>query len=154
MSRVVRANLTDIQALVALNNSYASVGLTLPRTEDFAYAHLADYRIIRDADGGIIACAALDEYSPSVAEVVSLAVTQDEQGLGHGKALLKSLETLANKRGYGELFAVSYSDDLFLACGFERSALDAYPEKITRYEKIDRSELQVGEKHCFTKTLA
>ena len=42
--RVSRANETDIQSLVALNNRYVAQGLTLPRTEEFAYAHLADYR--------------------------------------------------------------------------------------------------------------
>lgn len=153
MSRVHRANETDITSIVSLNNRYVPQGLTLERNEAFVYAHLADYRVIRDADGGIIACVALDEYSPSVAEIISLAVTQDEQGLGHGKALIKAAEQLARRRGCTELFSVSFSDDLFLACGFERAALADYPEKISRYEKIDRSELQVGEKHCFTKHL-
>jgi amino-acid N-acetyltransferase len=153
MSRVQRANEPDIKDIVALNNSYAPQGLTLRRSEEFVYAHLSDYRVLRDADGGIVGCAALDEYSPSVVELISLAVSQDEQGLGHGKALIKAVEQLARKRGYEELFSVSFSDELFLACGFERSALTNYPEKISRYEKIDRSELQVGEKHCFRKRL-
>lgn len=153
MRRVQSANETDIQALISLNNRYVPQGLTIQRSEAFAYAHLADYRVIRDADGGIVACVALDEYSPSVVEIISLAVTQDEQGLGHGKALIKAAEQLARRRGYAEVFSVSFSDDLFLGCGFARAKLDDYPEKIARYEKIDRSELQVGEKHCFTKQL-
>ena len=152
-ARVQRANETDIPSLVSLNNRYVPQGLTLERTADFAYAHLADYRVIRDADGAIVGCVALDEYSPSVVEIISLAVTQDEQGLGHGKALIKAAEKLARRRGYSEVFSVSFSDELFLASGFERAQLSAYPEKISRYEKIDRSELQVGEKHCFTKRL-
>ena len=153
MSRVQRANEPDIPEIVALNNRYAPQGLTLKRSDDFVYAHLADYRVIRGAEGEIVGCAALDEYSPSVVELISLAVSQDEQGLGHGKALIKAVEQLARKRGYAEIFSVSFSDDLFLAAGFEHSPLSAYPEKIARYEKIDRSELQVGEKHCFMKKL-
>jgi N-acetylglutamate synthase-like GNAT family acetyltransferase len=154
MSRVERANEPDINGIVALNNSYAPQGLTLPRTAEFVYAHLADYRVIRDADGGIVACAGLDEYSPSVVEIISLAVSPDEQGVGHGKALIGAVERLARRRGYAEIFSVSYSDDVFLACGYERTTLASYPEKVSRYEKIDRSELQVGEKHCFRKALA
>ncbi|HVZ47588.1 MAG TPA: GNAT family N-acetyltransferase [Gemmatimonadaceae bacterium] len=153
MTRVQRPNETDIAGIVALNNSFAPQGLTLPRTPDFVYAHLADYRVIRDADGGIVACAGLDEYSPSIAEIISLAVSEDEQGLGHGKSLIAATERLARARGYDEVFSVSYSDDLFLACGFEHAPLTAYPEKISRYEKIDRGELTVGEKHCFRKRL-
>jgi len=151
--RVERANETDLQELVALNNRFAPQGLTLSRTEEFAYAHLADYRIVRDADGGVIACVALDEYSPSVVELISLAVSPDAQGVGYGKVLIAAAEQLAQRRGYAELFAVSYSDDLFLECGFERAALTQYPEKISRYTRIDQSELQVGEKHCFRKPL-
>ena len=153
MSRVQRANEPDIPGIVALNNRYSELGLTLKRTDAFVYAHLADYRVIRDADGGIIGCVALDEYSPSVVELISLAVSQDEQGVGHGKKLIVAAEQLARRRGYTEIFSVSFSDDLFLACGFAHAPLTAYPEKISRYEKIDRSELQVGEKHCFTKRL-
>jgi N-acetylglutamate synthase-like GNAT family acetyltransferase len=151
--RVSRANESDIQELVALNNKYVAAGLTLERTEQFAYAHLADYRVIRDADGGVVACAALDEYSPTIVELVSLAVTQDAQGLGYGKALISAVEKLARKRGYEQLFAVSYSDELFLSAGFEHAELTAYPEKIARYAKLDKTELEVGEKHCFRKKL-
>jgi amino-acid N-acetyltransferase len=152
-ARIQRANETDIPWIMQLLNKYVLQGLTLQRNEMFLYAHLADYRIIRDADGAIVGCVALEEYSPSVVELISLAVEQDEQGLGHGKALIKAAEDLARKRGYEIMFSVSFSDDLFLSCGFERAQLEDFPEKILRYEKIDRSELQVGQKHCFTKRL-
>jgi amino-acid N-acetyltransferase len=152
--RVERAHETDIAALVALNNRFVPQGLTLARSEEFAYAHLADFRVIRDADGGVIGCVALDEYSPSIVELISLAVSPDAQGIGYGKALIAAAEKLARRRGYAELFAVSYSDDLFLSCGYERVALSHYPEKISRYASIDRSEIEVGEKHCFMKKLS
>ena len=153
MSRVQRANEPDIPALVALNNKYAPQGLTLARTDEFAYAHLADYRVIRSADGAVLGCVALDEYSPSVVELISLAVELGMQGLGYGKKLIAEAERLARRRGYAEVFAVSFSDDLFLSCGFERVALSAFPEKIARYAALDASEIQVGEKHCFAKRL-
>lgn len=151
---VDRANEADLPALVGLNNRYAPQGLTLTRTEAFAYGHLADYRVLRDADGGVIACVALDEYSPSIVELISLAVTPAAQGIGHGKRLIAAAERLARARGYAELFAVSFSDELFLSCGFERVALSHFPEKIARYASVDASEIQVGEKHCFTRRLA
>lgn len=152
--RVERANETDLAALVALNNRFVPQGLTLARTEDFAYAHLADFRVIRDADGGVVGCVALDEYSPSIVELISLAVSPDAQGIGYGKALIAAAEKLARRRAYAELFAVSYSDDLFLSCGYDRVALSHYPEKISRYASIDRSEIEVGEKHCFMRKLS
>jgi amino-acid N-acetyltransferase len=152
-NRIQRANETDIPWIVELLNKYVMQGLTLQRNEMFLYSHLADYRILRDADGAIVGCVGLEEYSPSVVELISLAVEQDEQGLGHGKALIRAAEDLAQRRGYEIIFSVSFSDDLFLSCGFERANLEDFPEKISRYEKIDRSELQVGQKHCFRKKL-
>lgn len=153
MTRITPANETDIPQLLALNNRYSASGLTLARTPEFAANHLPDYRVLRDATGGIIGCVALDEYSPSVAEIISLAVEPDAQGLGHGRRLIEAGVQLARARGYTELFAVSYSDELFLACGFDRVPLSTYPEKITRYVKVDRTEIEVGEKHCFARRL-
>ncbi len=153
MTRITPANETDIPMLLSLNNRFAASGLTLTRSPEFAANHLADYRVLRDATGGVLGCVALDEYSPSVAEIISLAVEQDAQGLGHGRALIAAAVELARTRGYLELFAVSYSDELFLSCGFERAPLTTYPEKIARYAKVDRTELEVGEKHCFARRL-
>ncbi len=153
MTRITTANETDIAMLLGLNNRYSEAGLTLVRTPEFAANHLADYRVLRDAQGGIIGCIALDEYSPSVAEIISLAVESDAQGLGHGRRLIDAAIDLSRSRGYTELFAVSYSDELFLACGFDRVPLSTYPEKISRYVKVDRTEIEVGEKHCFAMRL-
>ena len=152
--RITAANETDIPMLVSLNNRYAASGLTIVRTPEFAANHLSDYRVLRDATGGIIGCIALDEYSPSVAEIISLAVDEDAHGVGHGRALIAAGVKLAKGRGYTDLFAVSYSDEMFLSAGFERVALSTYPEKISRYTKLDKTEIEVGEKHCFARRLA
>jgi amino-acid N-acetyltransferase len=150
-TRITHANETDIPMLVSLNNRFSASGLTLARTPEFAANHLPDYRVLRDASGGVVGCVALDEYSPSVAEVISLAIEEDAQGLGHGRALIAAAVDLARTRGYTELFAVSYSDELFLTSGFERVPLTTYPEKISRYVKVDKTEIEVGEKHCFAR---
>lgn len=153
MTRIGPAHETDIPQLLSLNNRYSAEGLTLARTPEFAANHLSDYRVLRDAQGGIIGCVALDDYSPSVAELISLAVDQDAMGLGYGRKLIQAAVDLAKARGYSELFAVSYSDELFLSCGFSRTPLDTYPEKISRYTKVDRTEIEVGQKHCFAISL-
>lgn len=153
MTRIGPAHETDLPTLLALNNRFAPAGLTLSRSPEFAANHLSDYRVMRDATGAIIGCVALDEYSPSVVELISLAVTPDAHGLGYGRALIEAAESLALARGFDTLFAVSYADELFLSCGYERVPLSAYPEKISRYDKLDHTEIEVGEKHCFAKIL-
>ncbi|MCU0634823.1 MAG: GNAT family N-acetyltransferase [Gemmatimonadaceae bacterium] len=150
---VTRAVASDVPQLVALNNQFSADGLTLPRTEAFVFEHLQDYQVIRGPDGDVIGCVCVDEYSPSVAELVSLAVAPAAQGKGYGKLLIRAAERLARKRGYPELFAISLADTLFLAMGFEESHIARYPEKINRYKAISKSELSIGKKFCFTRRL-
>ena len=143
----------DITAISALNNLFAPNGLTLPRSEDFVTAHLADYQVMRDTDGAVLGCVALDEYSPSLVELVSLAVSPTAQGRGLGRRLIAAAEDLARQRGYPQLFAISLADGLFLSAGFKESSIDVFPEKIARYAKISRSELSIGRKFCFARVL-
>jgi amino-acid N-acetyltransferase len=143
----------DIPAIGALNNAFAPQGLTLMRSQEFVENHLADYRVVRSPDGVVLGCAALDEYSPSLAELVSLAVEPDAQGQGIGRVLMAAIEDLARRRGYPEIFAVSFSERLFLGMGYSGSSVVQYPEKEARYASIDRSELTIGRKYCFSKQL-
>ena len=96
---------------------------------------------------------AVDEYAPSLAELVSLAVAPEAQGRGLGRRLIAAAEALARQRGYAELFAVSLADTLFLAAGFRASSIAHYPEKAARYAAISRSELSIGKKFLFVKRL-
>jgi amino-acid N-acetyltransferase len=143
----------DAAAISALNNRYAADGLTLPRTAAFVAARADSYRVARSADGAVVGCVAVDEYAPSLAELVSLAVAPEAQGRGLGRRLIEAAEALARQRGYAELIAVSLADTLFLAAGFRASSIAHYPEKSARYAAISRSELSIGKKFLFVKRL-
>ncbi len=143
----------DVAAIAALNNLFAPDGKTLHRSPQFVEEHLPDYRIIRDEDGRLVGCVAIDEYSPSLAELVGLAVHPSARGRGYGVMLIEAIADLARRRGYEELFAASYSEKIFEACGFAKVKLDEFPEKILRYTRIDRTEVEMAEKHCFTRVL-
>lgn len=144
----------DIPAIVTLNNLYAPDGLTLRRSEAFVTAHLQDYQVIRSDHGSILGQVALDEYSPSLVELVSLAVAPESHGKGLGQVLITAAEHLARERGHTELFAISLAEQLFLKVGYTLTSIEIYPEKIARYRSISRSELSIGRKFCFTKALA
>ncbi|GAC1685163.1 MAG: hypothetical protein NVS9B3_03440 [Gemmatimonadaceae bacterium] len=144
---------TDLDAIVQLNNSFAADGLTLMRTADFVETHLADYRVARAPHGGIWGCVALDDYSPSLVELISLAVSPDAHGRGLGKRLVAAIEELARRRGYPQIFAVSFSDAFFLSLGYAESSIINYPEKEARYASVSRSEVEMGKKFCFVKQL-
>ena len=140
---------SDITALSELNNRFVEQGLTLPRSEAWVAAHIDDYRVIRNEQGRILGSVCLDDYSPSLAELVSLAVDPEQQGKGLGTMLIGAAVELARRRGYPELFAVSFSDTLFQHCGFAVGDINRYPEKRARYAKSSPEEWTVGQKHCF-----
>ena len=153
MRPITPAREYDVPSLAELNNMFSPEGLTLPRSEAFVEGHLDDYRVVRDDDGRIVGCVCLDDYSPSLAELVSLAVAPTHQGRGLGRKLIGAAVDLATTRGYPELFAVSFSDALFQHCGFEFVDIARYPEKKTRYDRISADEWTVGQKHCFARAL-
>ena len=152
MRPIAPAREYDVPALAELNNRFAPEGLTLPRSEAFVEAHLDDYLVIRDDDGRVVGCVCIDEYSPSLVELVSLAVDPDQQGRGLGAQLIRGAVRLARKRGYPEIFAVSFSDQLFQRCGFHRQDIEKYPEKKRRYARVSADEWTIGQKHCFAMT--
>lgn len=143
----------DVPLLAELNNRFSAEGLTLPRSEAFVEAHIDDYRVIRDDDGHVVGCVCIDEYSPSLVELVSLAVDPKVQGRGLGVQLIGAAVSLARKRGYPEIFAVSFSDALFQRCGFLFQDIEKYPEKRRRYLRVSEDEWTIGKKHCFAMPL-
>lgn len=151
--RIEPAHVDDVAALSELNNQFSPQGLTLPRPESWVASHIDDYRVVRDEHGRVLGSVCLDDYSPSLVELVSLAVRPDQQGKGMGSALIAAAVDLARRRGYPELFAVSFSDSLFQQCGFHFGDINRYPEKRARYAKVSDDEWTVGQKHCFVMDL-
>ena len=143
----------DVDAIVALNNMWAPDGLTLHRTRAWVADHVPNYSVARDGAGRVVGCVAIDEYSPSLAEVVSLAVAPEAQGRGLGGRLIDAAAELARRRGHDELFAVSLADTLFLAKGFHETRVDRFPEKRWRYMPVSRSEMSIAKKFCFSRDL-
>lgn len=122
----------DIVAIVALVNGFASDAVMLPISAERVSLALDDFVVATDARGRMRACGALKEYSPSLAEVASLAVARDAHGSGLGRRVVAELEALARMRGIHELFALTMTAGFFEAIGYEVTERALYPEKIRR----------------------
>lgn len=137
------ADVADIMALIDLN---VPSGELLPRTAEFIVAHI-DHFLVAQRQGRIIGCVHLDEYAPSLAEVRSLAVSPEAQGMGVGVALVEGLERLAGIRGYDTVFAVSNSGEFFRRRGYEERhipELDRERSSVSRYKGVHAKDLIVG----------
>jgi N-acetylglutamate synthase-like GNAT family acetyltransferase len=129
---VRRARPRDAAAISQLNNTFANEGRMLKRTPEMVALAIDDYLVVQNLAGELLACGALKEYSPSVAEVAAIAVSREAHGKGLGKAIVRAVEELARKRGIYDVFALTLQPEFFAAIGYERVDRARYPEKIRR----------------------
>lgn len=126
------ARSADIPGIVSLVNGYAAEAIMLYRSPESVLLTLHDFVVAVDAVGTVMACGALKEYSPSLAEVASVAVAREAHGLGLGTAIVAEVERLARKRGIDELFALTLTPRFFESAGYVIADRAQYPEKIRR----------------------
>lgn len=127
-----KARRGDIVEIAALIESYAVEGTMLSKPPAAIELALDDFIVAVDGRGSVLACGALKEYSPSLAEVASVAVSRTAHGRGLGRKIVSAVETLARQRGIGELFALTLTPAFFEAVGYDVTDRARYPEKIRR----------------------
>src|SRR5713101_2904471 len=125
MVEIRKASLTDIPALLALINNYASQGVMLPRTEFEMAENIRDFQVAFE-DGRLVACGALHFYTATSGEVRSLAVEPGLKIRGIGRKLMERLDQEARAHDLHSLFAFTYVPGFFRKLG---------------YEEVDRGEL-------------
>jgi amino-acid N-acetyltransferase len=142
----------DIDAILELVSCYAEQGLMLPRTREQVAMNIDNY-VVAISGTRVVACAALDEYSPSLAEVSSVAVARSEHGKGLGTEVVLGVERLARARDINEIFALSLSDRFFLSLDYSPTSISRYPEKLARYDRLSSEGVDIVPKRCFQKVL-
>ncbi len=150
---VVRlAKQADAEQIFDLVSCYVAEGLMLPRTPEQISLNIESY-VVALRGGRVIACAALEEYSPSLAEVSSVAVVREEHGNGLGSQVVLGVERLARARDIEEIFALSLTDKFFLALDYKPTSISRFPEKLSRYENLTTAGVEIVPKRCFHKKL-
>ena len=123
MYRLEKARGEDAPRLQALVELYAVQDVMLPRTVESILQTLPDWivavaevpaRTARQVLGG----ACLTTLAPELAEVRSLVVDPDRQGLGIGRRLVERIVEMARARGYQQLCALTLVPEFFLGMGF------------------------------------
>jgi amino-acid N-acetyltransferase len=129
--RARRARLRDASGIHALIEAYAAQGILLPRTEENVREHLSTFLVLEDASK-IVGCVSLENYGSDLAEIRSLAVSQQIRGRGLGGRLVEFALAEARRKNIARVFAVTHAPDFFVRHGFSASSRRAVPEKIER----------------------
>ncbi len=128
--KVEKAKISDAQQMHEMVNKFAERGEMLPRALSEIYEDIRDYFVIRDKNGQVIACVALHISWSDLAEIRTLAVSENKQEQGLGSLLIKSCLDEAKQLGIDKLFCLTYKPAFFEKNGFVQVDKMELPRKI------------------------
>lgn len=127
-----KAIIQDVKPIHKLLIDYGEQGLLLPRPLMELYEHLRDFHVAEgdNQKRSIIGVCALGICWEDLAEIRSLAVAQDQQGMRLGSQLVKICLEEAVSLGLKRVFTLTYTPDFFFTLGFKEVEKSTLPHKI------------------------
>jgi len=125
LNPVEKARIQDVPQIHQLINYFADKDEMLPRPLSEIYENIRDYFVIRKGEQ-VIACAALHVMWSDLAEIKSVAVSEDSQRQGIGAGLIEACLKEAKGLGIPTVFCLTYQP--------------AFLEKL-KFSQIDKMEL-------------
>lgn len=127
--KVDKAKIGDVPQVHQLINYFADKGEMLPRALSEIYENLRDFFVIREGDQ-ITGCVALHIAWADLAEIKSLAVSQDKQDKGLGSLLVQACLDEARNLGIPTIFCLTYKPAFFEKHGFRQVDKMELPRKV------------------------
>lgn len=113
-----RARTDDVAAIRSLIASYK--GILLDKPDVTLYEDIQEFWVAeRDADGDIVGCGALHVFWLDLAEVRTVAVHPECQGMGVGARILDKLVRTAARIGVRRVFCLTFEVEFFARHGFQ-----------------------------------
>ena len=122
------ARMSDVKEIHSILQHFASKGMLLGRSMSSLYDQLRDF-IVFDQDG-IQGVCALHICWENLAEIRSLAVTEQHQGKGIGQQLVHSCLDEARSLEIGQVFTLTYQVAFFKKLNFTDIEKNDLPHKI------------------------
>ena len=126
---IERARLDDVEAMKAILDNSAASGDLLARSRLSLYETIRDFAVAR-RKGELVGLGALHVCWIDLGEVRSLAVRQDLQGGGVGRALVEHCLTDAIELGLRQVFSLTYRPGFFKKLGFHEVEKSELPHKV------------------------
>jgi len=128
--KVEKAKINDAQRIHELVNKFADNGEMLPRALSEIYENLRDFFVIRDKDKQVVGCVALHVNWADLAEIKSLAVSEDKQAKGLGSMLVEACLEEAKELGFPTVFCLTYKPAFFERHNFHQVDKMELPRKV------------------------
>jgi len=127
--KVEKARISDATQMHKLINYFADRDEMLARPLSEIYENIRDYFVVKQGKR-VIACAALHVSWLDLAEVKSVAVTEDNQRQGIGDQLVDACLKEAKKLGIPTIFCLTYKPAFFEKLGFSQVDKMKLPHKV------------------------
>jgi amino-acid N-acetyltransferase len=119
----------DIDAILAIVNTYAAQNLMLPRTAEQIRLVLPTFLVAEHA-GRVVGCGSNVALTAELTELRSLAVAPEFRSSGLGKRLVEALIAKARADGFEQICALTLVEHFFGRMGFAVVDRWAIPPKI------------------------
>lgn len=129
MLSLAPARLADAEAIHELVTFWADRGDMLHRPIGEIFEAIRDFKVAR-IDGRIVGCGSLRIMGSDLAEVRSLAVSEDAQARGVGAAIVAACLHDARAFGLERVFALTYKPAFFEKQGFRVANVMEFPQKV------------------------
>ena len=129
MNPVEKAKIKDVPQMHKLINYFADRDEMLARSLSEIYENIRDYVVVRQG-GQVVACAGLHVSWSDLAEVKSLAVTEENQKQRFGTQLVEACLGEAKELGIATVFCLTYKPAFFEKLGFSLVDNAELPHKV------------------------
>lgn len=126
-----QATLADVDSLMDMIEYWAKQGQNLPRKRNDIIRGIQTFAVCVK-DDKVVGCACLYVYDSGLAEIRSLGVSPVIQRQGQGRAIVNYLLKRASKMFIQRVFVLTRSPEFFSKVGFQKTVIEALPEKILK----------------------
>ena len=145
------ARTPDVRAIRALVAPYAERRILVAKDPVAYYEGLQQF-VVAELDGQVMGCGALHVFWEDVAEVRTVAVSEDARGHGIGGLVVDELVANARAIGVSRVFCLTFETEFFARHGFVplegdpvspevfRELLRSYDEGTAEFLDLDRAK--------------
>lgn len=129
MTMIEKAKIKDVPQIHKLINYFADKDEMLPRSLSEIYENVRDFFVVREGER-VVACAALHVSWADLAEIKSVAVTEDNQHHGIGAQMVEACLQEAKELGILTVFCLTYRPTFFGRFGLSQVDKMDLPRKV------------------------
>ncbi len=134
---VRRARTSDVRGIRRLIEIYGDSRRLLRKPTVTLYEDVQEFWVAESVDGAVVGCGALHVLWEDLAEIRTVAVHPDYQGMKIGRRIVTELLAAAKELGVRRVFVLTFEAEFFGSFGFVE--IDGTPVPPAVYEQLLRS---------------